>query len=256
MRRFVFVFVGVLGAFGLGLAGPVVGQDAVQAVLQAAPQLVSFAGSPANLESLVVGLTQGRPVRLVAPDVARPKSEVAGFNRVTTLTPGIALPPAQVAAVLERARQDLASFGIAQPTPAQITIALVGGTLEVPTGSTQLRGALPQRGSRPQVAMQLEPDERRASPEEQAFARLPADLQSMLGGLPPAEALQKVQLAQQQLIALGIPSPSPGQRRTVLRYVLNPGYGSVESASAGATTFPPLSPLVAAQPPSLAGQQP
>ncbi len=231
MRRFVFVVL-------LGLAGSALAQDAVQAVLQAAPQLVSFAGSPANFRSLVFGLTQGRPVRLVEQDVA-------GFSRVTVLTPSVALPAPQVMAVLERARQDLASLGVARPSPAQLSIALVGGILDIPTGRTELSGVLTQRGLRPQVRVQLEPDGRRPSADEQAFARLPADVQSLLSGLPATEALQKVELARQHLIALSISDPSPEQRRALLQRVLNPGYASVESASAGATTFPLLSPLVA-----------
>jgi hypothetical protein len=225
----------------LGIARAAFAQDAVQAVLQAAPQLVGFAGSPANFESLVTGLTQGKPVRLVSQDAA-------GFNRVTTLSPRAALTEPQAVALLERARQDLASFGISQPSPAQIATALVGGVLDLPSGSTEVRGALSQRGVRPQVRVALEPDGRNPSPEEQAFVRLPADIQSMLAGVPAAEALQKVEFAQQQLIALGVPYPSPEQRRAVLQRVLNPRYGVVESASAGATTFPPLSPLVGAVP--------
>jgi hypothetical protein len=89
---------------------------------------------------------------------------------------------------------------------------------------------------------------RTPSPEEQAFAKLPADIRSMLAGVPAAEAMRKVELARQQLIALGVPYPSPEQRRAVLQRVLNPRYGAVESASAGTTTFPPLSPLVVVTP--------
>jgi hypothetical protein len=90
------------------------------------------------------------------------------------------------------------------------------------------------------------PDAQPPSPDAQAFARLPADLRAMLSHLPPGEALQKVEFARQNLIALGVPSPSPGQLRgTVARVILSsPEAYSVEGASAGATTFPPLSPLV------------
>lgn len=83
-----------------------------------------------------------------------------------------------------------------------------------------------------------------ADEAEAAFARLPADLQAMLKHLPPREALQKVEFARQNLIALGVPNPSPEQLRATVARVLQPGYGPVEGASAGATTFPPLSPLV------------
>ncbi len=93
------------------------------------------------------------------------------------------------------------------------------------------------------------------TPEELAFAQLPADVRAMLSDRKPAEAMQAVRQTNQQLIALGVPYPSPEQYRATLRSVLNgTGYtsssfafspnSSVGSASAGATTFPPLSPLV------------
>lgn len=87
--------------------------------------------------------------------------------------------------------------------------------------------------------------QQRPSPDEAAFARLPADLQAMLKHLPPGEALHKVEFARQNLIALGVPQPSPQQlRATVSRVLAGAGSASVEGASAGSTTFPPLSPLV------------
>lgn len=82
------------------------------------------------------------------------------------------------------------------------------------------------------------------SPEAQAFARLPADLQAALGHLPPHEALQKLQFARQNLIALGVVNPSAEQLRATVVRVLGPDQGGVESASAGSSSFPPLSPLV------------
>jgi hypothetical protein len=87
------------------------------------------------------------------------------------------------------------------------------------------------------------------TPEELAFARLPADIQQMLSGtgMTAAQALRMVEQARQNLIALGVPNPTPEQFRTTLGYLLS---GSTYvSASAGATTFPPLSPLV--PPPAL-----
>lgn len=83
--------------------------------------------------------------------------------------------------------------------------------------------------------------------EEMAFAQLPADIQQMLSGMTVAQAMRMVDQARQQSIALGVPYPTPEQYRTTLGAVLsNTQY---VSASAGATTFPPLSPLV--PPPSL-----
>lgn len=89
--------------------------------------------------------------------------------------------------------------------------------------------------------------QRMPTPDELAFARLPQDVQAMLGALPPREALQKYDFARQNLIALGNPQPSPEQLRTQIQAVLAPpGYTAVQSFSAGATSFPPLSPLVPA----------
>ncbi|HEX6265947.1 MAG TPA: hypothetical protein VFZ81_03525 [Burkholderiales bacterium] len=93
--------------------------------------------------------------------------------------------------------------------------------------------------------------QQRPSADEAAFSRLPPDLQAMLEHLPPREALQKVEFARQNLIALGVPNPSPEQLRATVARVIGPSYGPVEGASAGATTFPPLSPLVPPQAPPL-----
>src|SRR5579859_822636 len=232
MNRFAFVVL-------LGLANASQAQDAVQAVLQAAPQLVAFAGSPENFYSLVVGLTEGTPARLATPGAE-------GFRRVTTIDTRARLGAADAAALLERARQDLELLGIVHPTPQQIASALAGGELETASGSTQVRGLLPS-AARTAVSSQLEPDLRTPSVDERAFAQLPAEIQSLLGGMPPREALLKVQLARQHLIALGNAYASPERLRAMVENVLEPQSGgyAVTSASAGATSFPPMSPIVA-----------
>jgi hypothetical protein len=92
----------------------------------------------------------------------------------------------------------------------------------------------------------------RPLPEELTFSRLAPELQSLLGHLSPAEALYKVEVARQNLIALGQPQPSREQLYATVRQLVAPNYGSVPSASAGATSFPPLSPLAAPPPPPLA----
>jgi hypothetical protein len=88
--------------------------------------------------------------------------------------------------------------------------------------------------------------EQRPTPDEIAFSRLPRDVQAMLSGLPAREALQKYDYARQNLIATGMPNPTPERLRTAIQAALAPGYAAVQSASAGATSFPPLSPLVPA----------
>ncbi|MGH8733771.1 MAG: hypothetical protein ACREVB_08825 [Burkholderiales bacterium] len=82
--------------------------------------------------------------------------------------------------------------------------------------------------------------------EEQAFARLPQDLQAMLGHLPAREALLKLDFARQNLIATGNANFSHERLRGTVQNVLAPGYAAVQSASAGTVSFPPLSPLVPA----------
>lgn len=85
------------------------------------------------------------------------------------------------------------------------------------------------------------------TPDQLAFARLPADIRQRLANLPASQAMQIVAQTGQHAIALGTPQPTPGQFRSTLDAVLGgPGY---VSASAGATSFPPLSPLVPPPPP-------
>ena len=90
------------------------------------------------------------------------------------------------------------------------------------------------------------PQQRAPTPDEEAFARLPQDLQVLLADMPAREALQKLDFARQNLIALGTPNPTPERLRLAVQAVLAPRYAAVQSASAGATSFPPLSPLVPA----------
>lgn len=92
----------------------------------------------------------------------------------------------------------------------------------------------------------------RPFPEEVAFARLAPELQALLAHLPPAEALRQLEFARQNLIALGQPNPTREQLRRTLQVVLSPYGYAAQSASAGETPLPPLSPLVAPPPPPLA----
>src|SRR5918999_1899244 len=104
-------------------------------VQRIAPQLVQFAGSQANFQSLVTGLTLGSQVQLftVLPD---------GSTQVTTFTPIAPLSGDQVAQVLERARQQLIGLGIGAPTGEQIAVALMGGTVPTALGGSQVPGLL------------------------------------------------------------------------------------------------------------------
>src|SRR5262245_55173494 len=79
---------------------------------------------------------------------------------------------------------------------------------------------------------------------EREFARLPSDLQQLLRGLPADEALRKVRYARENLIATGATEVSPERLRVAVEAALDPRYAAVRSVSAGASSFPPLSPLV------------
>ena len=208
MRRLLFVLL-------LALAAPAFAQEAVQLVLQSEPRALALAGSPENLSSLVSGLTTGAPVRLVSPGPA-------GFRRVVGFAPPARLSPAQTVALLAQVARDYDLAGIARPSAEQLAASL---------GARGLRAF-------------LEPDRRQPTPEEQAVARLPAEVQAAVSGLPPKDALRTVALADQELIALGTPYASGDRRGEMVRRVRS-GTGYV-AASAGATSFPPLSPLVAA----------
>ena len=84
------------------------------------------------------------------------------------------------------------------------------------------------------------------TPDEAAFARLPADIQAQLADLPPRVALQKLDYARQNLIATGNAGYSHDQLKESVEAVRHPRYAAVRSASAGTGSFPPLSPLVPA----------
>lgn len=104
-------------------------------VQRIAPQLVVFAGSQSNFQNLVSGLAQGTQVQLVSvlPD---------GSAQIVTFTPAAALPPERIAPVLEAARQQLISLGIAAPSAEQLAFALTGGTVPTALGGARVAGSL------------------------------------------------------------------------------------------------------------------
>jgi hypothetical protein len=117
-------------------------------VQQLAPQLVTFAGSPLNFQSLVNGLAAGGPVQLVT---VLPN----GFSQVVTFTPTAAMAPGDIARVLEAARQQLISLGIATPTAEQIGFTLMGGIVPTALGGAPVNGVLnPQNPPSPAAQIQ------------------------------------------------------------------------------------------------------
>jgi hypothetical protein len=104
-------------------------------VQQLAPQLITFAGSSANFQSLVNGLAQGAPVQLFT-------TLPNGFVQTVTFTPTAAMTPLQIAQVLEGARQQLIGLGIATPTAEQLGFTLMGGVVPTALGGQQVPGVL------------------------------------------------------------------------------------------------------------------
>jgi hypothetical protein len=108
-------------------------------VQRQAPHLVSFAGSPANFQNLVLGLTQSGTVTLSTP-FQDGTAELASFSS------SVPLGPSEVVAVLEQARQQLAAVGIVQPTAGQLGAALAGGPVNTLSTQAQLPGVMPRTG--------------------------------------------------------------------------------------------------------------
>ena len=102
-------------------------------VQRLAPQLVTFAGSETNFQNLVNGLANGTPVQLTT-------TLSNGFSQTVTFTPSPLGSPAQIAQILEAARQQLIGLGIGAPTAEQIGFTLMGGVVPTPLGGTQVGG--------------------------------------------------------------------------------------------------------------------
>lgn len=121
------------------------------AVQRLAPQLVAFAGSEANFQSLVNGLANGTQVQLFSV-------LSNGFTQNVSFTPAAPLEPTQIAQILESARQQLIGLGIGAPTAEQLGFALMGGLVPTALGGTQVPGALNGQTaqSRPSPAAQTQ----------------------------------------------------------------------------------------------------
>ena len=206
---------------------------AFQQLQGTSPQFSTFAGSDANLQSLVSGLGAGQAVTLVTQNAD-------GSLQIVTFTPPSGLGSG-VSRALEQARTNLISRGIAQPTGQQIAVALMGGTLATSAGAVQIPGVL--TNAVPANAVQV----RNESPSafttgsvpfgEQNFQALSTGLQqgtpirltSTVNGVqqtvaisPPSgpmsaiDANQLLQVANQTLLSLGIINPTPSQIQIAL----------------------------------------
>lgn len=119
-------------------------QGATRVESRMAAEFTAFAGSEANAQSLVTGLRTGSPITLASPS--------AGGTTTTTLTfdpPTRPMGHGNVYISLALAKQQLANYGITDPTPQEIQAALTGGTITSGSGATAqtvtLNGILTQR---------------------------------------------------------------------------------------------------------------
>lgn len=164
------------------LAGAVVQASQAQTVIQPgagvpialqvqrlAPQLVPFAGSQANFDSLVNGLALGSPVTLTTVD-ANAVAQTVNFT-----LPGSTLgSPVEIARALESVRQQLIASGVATPSAQQLGFTLTGTAVPVTFNTTAVPSAgtgAPAAGvgGRPAAAGGTIP-----SPAEQIQSRRPA----------------------------------------------------------------------------------
>jgi hypothetical protein len=227
MRSLVFV---------LALLSLPAAAQTVEQIQASAPQLQVFAGSDANLQSLVNGLNNGQIITLVTQDAT-------GVLQIVTFTPPSALGGG-VAAALEQARTALIARGVTQPTAQQIAVALMGGSILTASGVAPVNGVL--TGTSTGAGIQVRNDLAAASGSTVgvSFGGSPVNLQAltngMLNGTPitltgtangvnqtttftipggPMTALeinQALLTASQLLAAQGIVNPTPAQIQAAL----------------------------------------
>ncbi|HUQ24945.1 MAG TPA: hypothetical protein VM140_04685 [Burkholderiales bacterium] len=172
-----------------------------------------------NYQALLNALMRGSEAAMLTP-LPDGTVEITSF-----IAPG-QRSAVDAATLIERARLNLANFGIEQPSGRQLALALSGGTIDVPSGSTQIPGVLPQgtAGMRTRsqiVAAGTLPTIVAASPagvgagQAAAGGSAPRSAATTpnggLAGLTPAQQTQALQLAHSQLAALGISNPTPQQ---------------------------------------------
>jgi len=152
----------------------------------------------ANLQNLLVALTNGAETTLVTP-------LRSGMLQVTSFNPGGRLTPSEANLLVNRARDQLQALGDPQPTAEVIARMLAGGPIELPSGRIHVAGMLPNAGRPATIRSQI----------VAAGTPLPGTpaAASAAGGTAPVAARE---LAIQQLATLGIINPSEDQIRTAL----------------------------------------
>jgi len=210
-------------------------QTPAQQIIATSPQLVVFAGSDANLQSLANGLGLGQPVTLVT-------QSTDGLLQIATFTPPAALNASDTARALEQARTTLIARGIAQPSAQQIGAALMGGTILTSTGQVAVPGVL--TGAIPANAVQVRNEFAGGGTGVVPLGGSVTNFQAIntglrqgtpitltgavngvqqtvtftpnTGPLSAADANQALQIASQTLASVGIVNPTPDQIRAAL----------------------------------------
>jgi hypothetical protein len=223
-------------------------QSAVPPALEVqrlAPQLVGFAGSDANFQSLVNGLAQGTAVQISS---ALPN----GFTQTVTFTPAAPMTPAQIAQVLEGARQQLIGLGIASPTAEQIGFTLMGGVVPTALGGTPVAGAL--RPNPPSIAAQIQQANAAGGSTTSATPAAPG---APVATTPPVTSAVNVQLAPTPTTApaASAPAASPTAQRLTSDSLTAPGATSRSPAASISATPPaaaaPTAPGTGSSPPAV-----
>lgn len=117
---------------------------ATQVESRIASDFTTFAGSEANAQNLVTGLRNGTLITLTG------MSSTGGTSTTTLIIDNPTRPMGygNVTISLALAKQQLASYGITDPTSEQLQAALTGGTITTSSGQTvTLNGILTQRAA-------------------------------------------------------------------------------------------------------------
>ena len=152
-----------------------------------------------NLQNLLAGLMNGRPVTLITP-------LTTGQIQVTSFRSPVSMNSADAVAYVDRARQQLALLGFQQPTAEEIARMLAGGPLEAPAGRVTVPGILSASGVPASISSQI----------VAAGTPVPGYGTSAAGGSAPALPVPAREEALRQLAGLGIINPSEDQIRTAL----------------------------------------
>lgn len=199
------------------------------AVQRLAPQLIAFAGSEANFQSLVNGLANGTPVQLTT-------TLSNGFSQTVTFTPSALGSPAQIAQILEAARQQLIGLGIGAPTSEQIGFTLMGGLVPTPLGGTQVGGLANAQAttSAPSRAAQIQQQQAGAG----ATAATPALTSAVNVQTTPTAATTTTTVTAPRQTSDSLIAPGATSRSTAPVVSATPAFNTSASPAVNTSTSP------------------